>query len=640
MNPKLWPAFLESVGFEARTPQTELVEAIIETLEDSEQSFLIADAGTGTGKSAAASVPGIALAKQTGKPIIISTATKNLQGQYFKVDLPMITGAFPLDLLPPRERSVPSFAILKGKGNYLCTAKVKEQGNGFASKYQLPLSPADGETGDVASLRLPPKIRPLVTISSNDCPGATKCQSAEAGDCFFEAAKEKAFKANVLVVNHALLAIDALLRQITDGAVQILPEPSAVMIDEAHKFEDYVRGALGWTLTREQLYRWANDCLQDDADNEDFKELVKELWEGLARARKSQTAKERKKQEDSQVLLPPAEAQKLKPIKDMMRLAERAVIQGEDEKEYKRASRSANMARLLGSMLIAGTDDNFWTEKDRDGEVSLNYKPRSVANFLRANFWPYTGAGAVLMSATPPHAPSKRLGIPDEQMDTLRVTSPFDYAKQAALYIDRRPQPEFGAAYPEVAEYLKGRSNDMFNLVAASDGRALLLFTSWKDLNETFDMLAPRFAEAGVTVLRQERENAGERERLAKTFKEDEHSVLFGTESFFEGVDIPGRSLQLVVINKLPFPSMYDATRGGKLDFMQDMMPEMTIKLTQAAGRLIRSTSDRGMVAIFDPRLLTKGYGRQLLNKVPFKQMKAIRSIPEAMEYLEALEEE
>lgn len=485
MNPKLWPAFLESVGFEARAPQSELVEAITEILEDSEQAFLIADAGTGTGKSAAASVPGIALAKETGKPIIISTATKNLQGQYFKSDLPMITGAFPLDLLPPRERSVPTYTVLKGKGNYICTSKVQEQGNGFINQYQIPLSPKDGETGDVASLRLPPKIRPLVTISSNDCPGATKCQSAEAGDCFFEEAKRKAFLSNVLVVNHALLAIDALLRKITDGAVQILPEPCAVVIDEAHKFEDYVRNALGWTLTRKNLYTWANDCLKDDADNEDFKELVKELWEGLARARKSQTARERKKQEDSQVLLSPAEAKGLKPIGDMIRMAHRATLQGEDEKEYKHASRSANLARLLESVTDAGSEDNFWTEKDRDGEVSLNYKPRSVANFLRANFWPYVGAGAVLMSATPPHAPGKRLGIPDEQMETLRVTSPFDYAKQSALYIDRRTQPEYGAAYPEVAEYLKGRSNDMFNLVAASDGRALLLFSSWKDLNDT-----------------------------------------------------------------------------------------------------------------------------------------------------------
>lgn len=636
MDPRTtWQGFLASVGFQERKPQQALVAEIISTLSEDEQSFLVAAAGTGTGKSAAATVPAIAIARAqaTGRPVIVSTATKNLQGQYYNKDLPVISEHFPLD----GSAKPPTYAVLKGKGNYVCAEKTKEQGEGFARQYQLPSSPIE-HSGDVSELRVPPKLRSLITISSNDCPGARVCPSAEKGLCFFEAAKFKAFNSDVVVVNHALLAIDAKLRMMTDGAVAILPAPSAVIIDEAHKFEDYVRNALGWMLSINQLYKWANDCLDDDDEAQDFKTMV----EGLFKVALAHDPKRRQQLVSFKALRSTSSE-----INDMIRVVKNAANEWDREdqhshesSDYRKAARCHNLVDQLSRLQSPEDDDNFWTEKDEAGSTLLYYKPRSVANFLREQLWGYTGTGAILMSATPPHRPTVRLGLDDDNTTSFRTPSPFDYQQQSLLYIDPRNAPPYNAPIEDQAAYVRARNNDMLNLIAASDGRALLLFTSWRDLRDTHDALASKLQQAGVTVLRQDRDSPTERDRLASTFVEDEHSVLFGTESFFEGIDVPGRALQLVVIAKLPFPAMEDPTRGGKLDFGEDMLPEMKMKVTQAAGRLIRSHTDRGAIAIFDNRLLTKGYGKQLLRQLPFSQMPRTTSVREAMDYLESLEDD
>lgn len=632
-----WQGFLASVGFQERKPQQALVAEIITTLMDGspdDPAFLVAGAGTGTGKSAAATVPAIAIARAqaTGKPVIVTTATKNLQGQYYAKDLPTISEHYPLD----GSNKPPTYALLKGKGNYVCTEKAQEQGEQFQSQHGIPSSPLE-HSGDVAELRVPAKLRSLITISSNDCPGARVCTSAEKGLCFFEAAKAKAFSSNVIVVNHALLTIDAKLRQMTDGAVAILPDPACVVIDEAHKFEDYVRNALGWMLTLNTLYKWANECLEDDDQAEDFKTMVDGLFKMVLR----HNPKQRQNLVSFKHLT--AAKQEIGEMVEVVQDAARSWLQHaqstRDTNDFRKATRCENLLNQLQRLESPEDDDNFWTEQDEAGSTLLHYKPKSVANFLRQHFWPYIGTGALLMSATPPHRPTVRLGLPDDRTTTFRTPSPFDYGKQTLLYIDPRNAPPYNAPFDQQAAYIHARNNSMLNLIAASDGRALLLFTSWRDLKDTYDNLAPKLKQAGVITLRQERDNPTERDRLARTFVEDEHSVLFGTESFFEGIDVPGRALQLVVIAKLPFPAMEDPTRGGKLDFTEDMLPEMKMKVTQAAGRLIRSHNDRGLVAIFDNRLLTKGYGKQLLKQVPFVNMPRTTSVQEAMEYLESLEE-
>lgn len=653
-----WERFMDNAGYGRRPGQEALVEQIMRTVLD--RGHLVARAGTGTGKSIAAVIPALAYARtvapphETG-PVMITTATKGLQGQYWNKDLPFMAKHY-----EDHTRPAPGFTygILKGKSNYLCLDKLKNPSGGVRHLTLLRDLPAEF-SGDIADLpvELTRQEIQAVTTTSADCPGAMECpfgvsdpDRPDGKYCYYERNKANASGSDVVIVNHALLAQHIKILVATKGKIQILPLPSTLVMDECHKFEGYMAGALGWKMSLNRLFRWANDCLSDQ-EVDRFKEIVRTFFQNVRDTREVPPPNSKKKEDLQQIVnrgfLQDAEqlAEMIEYVNDALNEWFETARDSRLNQDWRRVSQCANLLADLKIMTAPDGEDNFWTEPAEDSNarksgnrsVSLHYQPGStkVGNYLAEHFW--DDISAILMSATPPHNPEESLGL--SGYDTFDANSPFDFERQARLYvapISGKPPADFR----ERQLWEQRRHDYMLRLVAASDGRALLLFSSWADLNKAYEVLAPKIAAAGHQALKQDKEDEAARDKLAKQFADDEHSVLFGTASFFEGIDIPGRSLQLVVINKLPFPALFDATRGGQLDFKDEMLPEMKKHLIQATGRLIRSHNDRGLVAVLDDRLSTARYGKAILANVePFPRFGWVRTLQEAMDYLEGLDE-
>jgi ATP-dependent DNA helicase DinG len=633
-----WEAFLSNTGYSSRPQQEELVDAISEALDTANgegTGILIGRAGTGTGKSFASVVPALAYRThiKSREPVIVSTATKGLQGQYAKKDLPQIQKAYPQPI---------KFAILKGRSNYVCQQKLT-QPEALANDPQALKRAKASTDGDIADIRPLPHARQHFIMPQDDCPGARKCPFG--ATCFFEKAKQKAQEADVVIVNHALVATDAAIRHKTKGGVSILPNASVLVLDEAHKFEGYAQNAFSWAISRSRLYREGNNLL----DGPDSYEWQQEVDKFFKLVRFDRTDKRNPKQqmfnrdnfqhgEDGEPSpFEPILLNLLNHMADASKEWMREANQGND-KAWQMVRKAEKLIEQFEVMLPASVteNDNFWMELTKADEVLLCYRPLDVSEFLRENLW--SGPPAVLLSATPPHDPKGNLGI--DEHDPFDCDSPFDYEENTLLYISPlNGKPPFDRTEKMLWE--QKRHQEMLSLVAAADGRALLLFTSWVDLYAAHKALAPALSKAGVTVLKQDADNEAARTELARQFKEDERSVLFGTQSFFEGIDVPGKACQLVIISKLPFPAMIDVTRGGQLDFGTEMLPEMRQHLVQAAGRLIRTTEDKGVVAVIDCRLRNLGYGRNILaNLAPFNDMPKTQRLQEAMDYLESIDPE
>lgn len=648
----IWDRFMRDIGYNRRPGQEALVQAIANTVRN--KGHLVARAGTGTGKSIAAVIPALAYARAGALteqgPVIIATASKNLQGQYFNKDLPKMAEHY-----SDAHGTGFTFEVLKGKSNYLCRDRLKTPEGPIAeSKLDALRTLPTTHNGDIAYLPLSLESREIraVTISSGDCPGRNECLMAQDPDnpCYYEKQKARAMQVDVLVINHALLAQHIKIFTSTKGKIEILPIPSALVMDECHKFQGYMQGALGWALSTNRLFRWANDCL-DTNESDRFKKLVKEFFAAIKSTRDETVTKFKKTPDVQQVVPRPflrelaLSAQMLEYIEDALEEWSEIARDSRENADWRKVRKTANLLADMEVLTKLDAMDNFWSEpasapnNPTNQGVTLNYKPSTekVAAYLLENYWMAYETPAILMSATPPSDPIAELGMPQDH-DSFDASSPFDYKQNSRLFI----APSSGKPPQDYRERLlweQRRHKMMLNLVASSDGRALLLFSAWNDLNAAYKAIAPAMEQAGVTVLKQDKEDETARDKLAALFKSDEHSVLFGTQSFFEGVDIPGNSLQLVVIYKLPFPALHDATRGGQLDFKTEMLPEMRQHLVQAAGRLIRSHDDRGLVAVLDNRLLTASYGKIILANVePFNRMGHVDSLQDAMAYLESLE--
>ncbi|MFE5858175.1 ATP-dependent DNA helicase [Streptomyces sp. NPDC056500] len=623
--PELLHAAVTAVGGVERPGQVSMAEAVAQAVDDG--SHLLVQAGTGTGKSLGYLVPAVA----HGERVVIATATLALQRQLVERDLPRT-----VDALHPLLRRRPEFAMLKGRSNYLCLHRLhegvpQEEEEGLFDPFEAatPTSKLgqdllrlrdwadETETGDRDALTpgISDRAWSQVSVSSRECLGATKC--AYGAECFAEMARERAKLADVVVTNHALLAIDAI-----EGA-PVLPPHEVLVIDEAHELVSRVTGAATGELTPGQVNRAvrraaklvnekAADSLQTAAET--FERLMELALPGRL---------EEIPEDLSYALL-------------ALRDAARTVISGlgatrdksvqDEDAVRKQALASVESIHDVAERITQGSEyDVVWYERhDRFG-ASLRVAPMNVSGLLREKL--FNERSVVLTSATLKlggdfNGVGASLGLSPEGTEGedvppwkgLDVGSPFDYPKQGILYVARHL----------TAPGREGSRTDMMDelaeLVEAAGGRTLGLFSSMRAAQAAAEELRSRLDHP---ILLQGEETLGE---LIKSFAADSRTCLFGTLSLWQGVDVPGPSCQLVIMDRIPFPRPDDplmsarqkaVEEAGGNGFMAVAATHAALLMAQGAGRLVRATGDRGVVAVLDPRLANARYGSFLRASLP-----------------------
>jgi ATP-dependent DNA helicase DinG len=640
-------AFAQSMpGYEPRINQRNLAMAIEKNYADG--GHLLAQAGTGTGKSLGGGVPAIDFAKRTGLPVVISTATKTLQDQYVR-DFTRLQELFP-------ELNF-TFTVLKGRGNYACLAKVAEANEvdifGLKSLREELEHPECSGDLDQLITEIAAADRRHVTSSSDECPGKSNCRFS--ADCFAEKAKNRAQTVDVIIVNHSMMIMDLKLREMTRdeetgrSLVSVLPMNIAgYLIDEAHELEEYATSSLGGEFSQGSLSAFgaqvaalAGDPMVASTLNGGAKILFDQLAQSLGRERTRAI-------DDTMLLGLEGNATRvLATIRTLKGVIKGVDVHGDDNKgmRRKRLMRRADSleARLEGFMLAEEEDIVRWVEKDDKRGALLKFAPLHVGPFLAQNLWIKP---AVLLSATLAVGNdfsyiAERLGL-GRDYRSFDAGTPFDYPKQSALFVPENFDPS-----PKNSMKWRGQvAATIPELIRAAGGRSLLLFTSTSAMKEAYAATKGAIEGMGFQVLMQgDRSNRA----LSDEFKRDETSVLFALKSFMTGFDVPGDSLRLVILDKMPFPNPSDvifAARCAAVDrvarnwnqksFMRISVPAMILTLLQAFGRLIRTTTDEGMVVILDSRLIgSTGYAKVVRAAMP--NARKLNTLAEAREYLAEL---
>ena len=655
----LLDAAVEALGGETRPGQIQMAEAVAAALDD--RVHLLVQAGTGTGKSLAYLVPALAHHKR----VIVATATLALQRQLVAHDLPALSEA-----VKPLIGREPTFALLKGRNNYACRNRL--EGGAEDDGQDMLFDPSavgklglevlrvrewaeESETGDRDDLSpgVSDRAWSQVSVSARECLGS-KC--AYFDDCFAERARELARSADVVVTNHALLAIAAM-----DSDVQVLPEHDAVIVDEAHELVNRVTSAATGELTKtavERAHHRADKHVKDATAGNlgiatlDFTDAIDSVPEGRYQRE-----------------LPEALAAALTALRDASRaaltdLGRPGKNQGPESDAARKQARAANEAvhSVADRILQFSQDDVIWLDRNefKGNRVStLRVAPLGIDDLLRHKI--FTQSPVVLTSATlklggdfDPVArsvglyPNEQVALdfvpekPQELYDAavkllrdgdsdgeefldavqnlpqhwraLDVGSPFDYPKQGILYIARHLDPpgRDGIRDDQVAE--------LADLMEAAGGRTLGLFSSMRGAQTAAERLREK---SDLPILCQGEDSIAE---LLRQFSDDPRTCLFGTLSLWQGVNVPGASCQLVVIDRIPFPRPDDpvssaraeaVARNGGNGFMAVSASHAALLLAQGAGRLIRSAGDKGVVAVLDSRLATARYGGFLRASMP-----------------------
>ena len=637
--PSLLATAVQGLGGVERPNQLTMASAVAESIAS--DRHLAVQAGTGTGKSLAYLVPSIRHAIETEKTVVVSTATIALQNQLVDRDLPRLANA-----LSDTLGRAPKFAILKGRNNYVC--RNKTEGN-------VPEEPADELFDAFAVSRLGREVQRLqkwaaetetgdrdevvpgvqdrswrqVSVTSRECIGRTRCSFGE--ECFAELARAKASKADVVVTNHALLAIDAI------SGIPVLPEHDVVVIDEAHELVDRVTSAATAELSPGMITIAARKCgkLVEDGDIERL-EAAAEAWDQLlgelpARSLGQHARRRRLPYSPSirdsawnvrTALSPPGQPDKGDPDTAAARgVAVAAIDDVHDAAVRALTAFDADPAERRDVVWLA-----FDEMRSGGQRRVVRMAPLAVGGLLRTRlFEPST---VVLTSATLQlggsfDALAINWGLPPQASETfpagmawtaLDVGSPFDHAKSGILYLAKHlPQP--GRDGLQQA-YL----DEIYELVTAAGGRTLGLFSSMRAARSAADAMAERLS---TPVLCQGDDATA---ALVSKFAADESASLFGTLTLWQGVDVPGPSLTLVILDRIPFPRPDDPllvarqraveSRGGN-GFMTVAVTHAALLLAQGTGRLLRSTADRGVIAVLDPRLATARYGGFLRASLP-----------------------
>ncbi|MCC7486219.1 MAG: ATP-dependent DNA helicase [Burkholderiales bacterium] len=611
------PLAASVAGFRPRPMQLEMAEAVAAAIAGN--AVLVAEAGTGTGKTFAYLVPALL----SGGKVIVSTGTKTLQDQLYDRDIPTVRDAL---------RAPVTVALLKGRANYVCHHHLertlrdgrlvsREEAGRLREIERFARTTQTGDKADCASVPEHAGIWSFVTSTRENCLGS---QCAHYDACFVMAARRQALAADVVVINHHLFFADVVLRD--EGASELLPACNTVVFDEAHQLPETAGLFFGESVSTSQLAQLARDArLEGVASAPDYAALP-QACEALEKAARDLR------------LVFPEEGGRL----PLAALAARAAFAGALDAslaaldrlaaELKgQAERSEGMARLWQRALAAAELAERWrsgVDEERvrwvelfGRSLQLNATPLSIAGIFarqiesQARAWIFTSATLSVNRDFSHYCGA--MGLSSAR--TASWESPFDFARQSLLYVpERLPQPntrEHTAAVVAAAA----------PVIAAAGGGAFMLFTSLRAMREGYELMRAALEARGLAfpLLVQ---GEGSRSEMLVRFRGLGDAVLVGSQSFWEGVDVRGRALSVVVIDKLPFAPPEDPVLAARIDrmnregrnaFLEYQVPEAVITLKQGAGRLIRDETDRGVLMICDPRIVSRGYGRRMIESLP-----------------------
>jgi ATP-dependent DNA helicase DinG len=608
--------------FETRPSQQEMaaeIEAVIDR-----GGALIAESGTGTGKTFAYLVPVI----QSGRRAILSTATKTLQDQLFDRDLPLVREALDLPL---------QVARLKGRSNYLCLYRYKTNGmevfkmgaamrSDFDQIRQWSAFTPSGDIGEVDDIAEDSRVWPMVTSTLDNCLGG-KCPDVE--KCWVIQARKEALNADLVIINHHLFFADLNLKE--EGFGQLLPGAEVVVFDEAHRLPGIAQDFVGEGVTGYQFYELAKDLRVEERREKSgvegligaadkLEKAAADLRLSLGReSRRGALADIEGDQEFQKTVNRLSEA-----LIHFTGLLEAAAPVGDGlERCYQRAHSLRERFHLIldrdsiESVRWFETTPRSFSLRMTPLDIGTTYR-KLIASDDRA--WLFTSATLSINGDFSLY--QERMGL--EEAMTALWQSPFDYQSQALLYL-----PE-GLPEPRISGYTELAIEAIIPVLKATAGRAFILFTSYRALDIAHEVLE---GEIDHPLLVQGSAPRGE---LLEQFRKAGDAVLLGTSSFWEGIDVRGEALSCVVIDKLPFAVPDEPVLRGRMaaleaegrnPFFELQVPEAAITLKQGAGRLIRDATDRGVLMICDPRLVTKGYGKTFLDSLP--PMKRTRSLEE-----------
>lgn len=620
--------------YEYRQQQEQMALAVERALYTGAR--LVIEAPTGTGKSLAYLVPAVKYALKTGRPVLISTETISLQEQIINKDIPAVQKTFGVEF---------NAVLAKGRGNYLCMRRL----NSAASRHTDYL-PSDQLIPDVDKIYTWSKTAKSGSRSELDFrvdPEAWSTVNSEEGNClnqacpwykpcFFQRARRKLRDAHIIVANHSLFFSDlAIKAEAEDDESGILPDYGALILDEAHTVEHSASMNLGLRLHAGGVFKTLNRIYHPKKGRglmqragDDFLQFFmrfhgqcQQYFEYLEQCFEEHSLPFRYRDAGS--------------IEDFLspgflelenRLIESLADELDEERLVELTSIKSRIDRLRKSFdfFINMRDENFvyWFDSSgTQGQISLNAVPVEVAPLLRSLLFnrpiPIALTSATLAVADKLDYYMKRIGL--DQGERHILDSPFDFQQQARTIIPKdMPPPSDSEAFSFACR------QKLETLISLTEGKAFVLFTSYRMLNQIAELMLPWFEVNGWSLLKQG--DGLSNQRLVEEFKRDTHSVLFGTDSFWTGIDVPGEALSNVIIVKLPFAvpdhpvtqaRLEKITFGGGNSFMDFSVPEAVLKLRQGVGRLIRSRTDTGIIAILDSRIVTKHYGKAFLKSLP-----------------------